>query len=249
MLAQQFSPVIIQDISAPYDRFGKIRWRKNRVVIDSGEPAVYFYLSYSFLNGRSALQVNYTVWYAERAGEGTPWIEKGPLDGLTYRVTLNEVGKPVMIDIMNNCGCYYFFVPKKEHIRNIVTKPGELEPLIPAWMPEEFPKKRAQLRVNSGWHQVQKITTDLIPSAHTEYELIPYDTLESLPKETGRQESVFTSEGIMKDSWRIEPYLFFSMGVSKVGYMRQRGHHAIKLVGREHFTNPHLFDNNFLFKP
>ena len=152
-----------------------------------------------------------------------------------------------MLDVMNNCGCYYFFVPKKKRIRKIVKKPGELEPLIPAWMPEGFPKKRVHLQVNSGWHQVQRITTDDIFPAHTEYELIPYDTLESLPKENGRYESAFTSEGIMKDSWRIEPYLFFSMGVSDVGYMRQRGHHAVKLVGREHFTNPYVFDKNFLF--
>jgi hypothetical protein len=29
--------------------------------------------------------------------------------------------------------------------------------------------------------------------------------------------------------------------------MRQRGHHAIKLVGREHFDDPELFDKNFEF--
>jgi hypothetical protein len=38
------------------------------------------------------------------------------------------------------------------------------------------------------------------------------------------------------------------MGIPKVGYMRQRGHHAIKLAGRAHFTDPDLFDNNFIFK-
>jgi hypothetical protein len=79
------------------------------------------------------------------------------------------------------------------------------------------------------------------------YSLRPYAVLESLPVSDGRNASVFSAEGIMKDSKRIEPYLFFSMGIPKVGYMRQRGHHAIKMVGREHFTNPHLFDRNFIF--
>jgi hypothetical protein len=87
-----------------------------------------------------------------------------------------------------------------------------------------------------------------VPPQDGAYELIPYEELESLPKENGGHESVFTSEGIMKNSSRIEPYLFFSMGIAKVGYMRQRNHHAIKLVGREHFTNPYLFDKNFSFK-
>jgi hypothetical protein len=29
--------------------------------------------------------------------------------------------------------------------------------------------------------------------------------------------------------------------------MRQRGHHAIKLVGRAHFDDPQLFDESFEF--
>jgi len=35
------------------------------------------------------------------------------------------------------------------------------------------------------------------------------------------------------------------MGIVDIGSMRQRGHHAIKLVGREHFDDPDLFDRNF----
>jgi hypothetical protein len=30
--------------------------------------------------------------------------------------------------------------------------------------------------------------------------------------------------------------------------MRQRGHHAIELIGRAHFDDPHLFDQSFTFK-
>ncbi len=249
VLAQEFAPVIIQDVSAPYDRFGRVVWQSNRVFIDSSRPAVYFYISHTFLDGKPALQLNFAVWYAERAGEGTPWIEKGPLDGLTYRLTLDGKGKPAMIDIMNNCGCYHFFVPQKERIRKIMIKPGEIEPLIPVWMPVGFPEKRIQLQVSSGWHQTQRIEAENSPLENTGYELIPYESLESLPKENGRHESVFTDKGIMKNSWRIEPYFFFSMGVSNVGYMRQRNHHAVKLVGRDHFTNPYLFDKIFSFNP
>jgi hypothetical protein len=58
---------------------------------------------------------------------------------------------------------------------------------------------------------------------------------------------VFSPTGIMKDSWRIEPYIFFSMGIHNIGYMRQRGHHAIKMIGRGHFTDPDLFDKSFMF--
>ena len=38
------------------------------------------------------------------------------------------------------------------------------------------------------------------------------------------------------------------MGIVDIGSMRQRGHHAIKLVGREHFDDPDLFDELNFFE-
>ena len=86
-----------------------------------------------------------------------------------------------------------------------------------------------------------------LPADAIAYELRPYDELEALPRTEGGTESVCTPDGIMKDASRIEPYIFFSMGIPKVGYMRQRGHHAIKLVGRAHFTDTSIFDSYFEF--
>jgi hypothetical protein len=77
---------------------------------------------------------------------------------------------------------------------------------------------------------------------------VPYDVLEVLPHQGGRTESIFNSEGIAKGSGRIERLILFSMGIPSVGSMRQRGHHAIELIGKDHFDNPYLFDQNFVFK-
>ena len=247
-LAIKFAPVIYQDVAAAYDRFGAVQWLNGNIDIDTNRPAVYFYVAHGLLNQAPALQLHYVVWYTERTGNQAPWFEKGPLDGFTFRVTLDHSGKAAMIDIMNNCGCYHFFVPRKSSLQAIKKKPGELEPLLPAWMPEAFPEKRIQLRVNSGWHQVQQIALDNFQPESGAYELLAYDELESLPRGGESFESAFTPHGIMKNSWRIEPYIFFSMGIPKVGFMRQRGHHATKLVNREHFSNPYLFDNQFAFQ-
>lgn len=246
-LAFRFAPIIRQDVAETYDRIGRIKWQNNQVQVDISQPSVYYYPSHSFLAGRPVLQLNYAFWYPERAGKNAPWIERGPLDGVTYRVTLDPAGDAVMVDIMNSCGCYFFFVPKKEAIAKVVNRPGEIAPLIPTWMPSEFPQKRLLLRINSGWHQVQHIGPEESSRNTQTYDLLPYEELESLPRENEQTESVFTSAGIMKDSWRIEPYIFFSMGIADIGYMRQRGHHAIKMVGRGHFTDPHLFDDSFQF--
>ena len=247
-LANRFAPAIYQDVVQDYDRIGKVVWEENRVRVDSGQPTAYFHVSRNFLDDHPVLQLNYAFWYSERAGKNAPWIERGPLDGLSYRVTLDSTGKPVMVDIMNSCGCYYFFVPQKDIIAKIKTKPGEIAPLVSAWLPGEFPGKQMNLRVNSGWHQVQKTFAEVGSAPGMTYVLVPYESLESLPKGAGQRESVFSPKGIMKDSWRIEPYIFFSMGIPDIGYMRQRGHHAIKMVGRGHFTDPDWYDKAFVFK-
>jgi hypothetical protein len=249
LLAEMFAPIISQDVVEDYDRFGAVQWRMGQVAIDHDHPVVYHYVSYAFIEGEPVVQMNYSLWYSERAGENAPTIERGPLDGLTLRLTFDTNGIVVMADVMNNCGCYHFFIPDRQKVAEVIKKENELEPLVPAWLPQGMPQKRIDLGVNSGWHQVQHVGTTMLDKARTiSYSLLPYEDLESLPMGNGDRASVFTTQGIMKDSWRIEPYIFFSMGIPKVGYMRQRGHHAIKMVGREHFTNPYLFDENFVFK-
>ena len=247
-VAEMFAPVITQDTAEDYDRFGAVGWHAGRVTIKHDRPVVYYYDSHAFLQGLPVKQMNYVLWYSERAGKNAPAIERGPLDGLTVRLTFDKNGAVVMVDVMNNCGCYHFFIPDRDRVAEVIVKEHDFAPLVPAWLPQGFPGNRIDLRVNSGWHQVQQVGTASLDHDRVSYSLMPYAALESLPTGSGRRTSAFSPEGIMKDSRRIEPYIFFSMGIPKVGYMRQRGHHAIKLVGREHFTNPYLFDDNFVFK-
>jgi hypothetical protein len=243
------APIIFQDVAAPYDRFGRIIWEGNRVAIDGQKPLVYYYISHGFLKGEPILQINYVIWYPERAGKRSPWIERGHLDGMTVRVSLDTRGRPFMVDVTNNCGCYHFFVPKKASLDRVISKPLGLDPFVPQWLPEAGPGKRLGIRVNSGYHQVERILASEIPSKSIPYELVPYEVLEALPREGGRTESMFDEDGIAKGSerWK-EEVLFFSMGVPSVGSMRQRGNHPLVLVGRAHFDDPSLFEKNFVFK-
>lgn len=247
-LVDVLAPIFFQEVAAPYDRLGQVVWERNRVDIDPRKPTVYYYISHAFFKGRSVLQVNYIVWYSDRKGPKAPWIERGHLDGITVRITLDPEGRPFMVDVMNNCGCYHFFVPRKESILRRISKPLKLDPFVPQWLPDAFPQKRLGIRVNSGWHQVQRLIGAEIPSDAISYQLVPYDVLEMLPHRTGRTESIFDHKGIAKGSQRFEHILLFPMGIPDVGSMRQRGHHAIELVGHAHFDDPDLFDRNFVFK-
>lgn len=248
-LVRSYAPIISQDVVAGYDRFGEAVWNDGTVTIDQRRPAIYYYITTSFINRIPVLQINYALWYSERSGEKTPSYEKGPLDGLTLRISLDRQGQPVMVDIMNNCGCYHFYAPRMERVAKIIPTINGIYPFVPVWLPPDYPGKPLTLRVNSGWHQVEHLYTSTAPADALVYRLIPYDRLEALTHADGSYESVFTAAGIMKNSTRIEPYIFFSAGIHDIGYMRQRSHHAVKMIGWAHFTDPDIFDGEFVFYP
>ncbi len=242
-----FAPVIVQDMVADYDKIGAVAWGQKQLEVDSKNSTVYYYFSHAYFKGEPVLQINYVFWFKARSGPLAPRIERGNFDGLTVRVSLSPAGAPFMVDIMNNCGCYHFFVPRKENIKRILPSPFATDAFVPTWLPHNFPRERLTIRLNSGWHQVENIAARKRPAEFIAYDLIPYRQLEMLPRSDNANESMFTSSGIGKYSERIEPLIFFPMGIPDIGNMRQRGHHAIKFVGRAHFDDPHIFDLNFEF--
>jgi hypothetical protein len=247
-LSAIFAPVIIQDLAADYDRPGAMVWGDKQLGIDADNPQAYYYFTHAYFKNEPVLQINYVFWYSARGGPNSPLIERGPIDGLTVRVSLAKSGRPFMVDIMNNCGCYHLFVPRKEKVQKIRPSPLAIDAFVPTWLPQAFPPKRLTIRVISGWHQVANIDARTIPADFILYHLEPYQRLEMLPRDDSRHESMFNARGIGKYSERIESDIFIPMGVPQVGRMRQRGHHAIKFVGRAHFDDPHLFDKHFEFK-
>lgn len=190
-IVAHFAPIIFQDVAAPYDQFGRVGWEGDRLMIDAHKPLVYYYISHALLKWEPVLQINYIIWYPRRAGKRSPWIERGHLDGLTVRISLDARGHPFMVDVMNNCGCYHFFAPKKERLDRVVSKSFGLPPFMPQWFPEVSPGKRLGIRVNSGYHQVERMLASEIPPDSIAYELVPYAILETLPREGDRAESMF----------------------------------------------------------
>jgi hypothetical protein len=246
-LVAVFAPIIIPDVAAEYDKIGEVVWGEKQLEINTDTAAAYYYFSHAFFKGEPILQINYVIWFPARDGPNSPAIERGRIDGLTVRVSLSPDGRPFMVDIMNNCGCYHFYVPRKEMVQKILPVPMAIDAFVPTWLPDNFPRERLIIRLKSGWHQVENIDTGNISAGSTSYYLAAYNQLEKLPRDDDTSESMFTSTGIGKDSERIEPLIFFPMGIPDIGSMRQRGHHAVKFIGRAHFDDPYLFDAHFHF--
>ena len=247
-LSATFAPVIIQDRVADYDRPGAMVWGDAQLEVDPDNPTAYYYFTHAYFKNEPVFQINYVIWYSARGGPNSPLIERGHLDGLTVRVSLANDGRPFMVDMMNNCGCYHFFAPRKETVHRIRPSPLAIDAFVPTGLPDDFPAKRLTISVISGWHQVANIDARRIPVDFMPYHLEPYERLEMLPKNDTQNESMFSARGIGKYSERIESDIFIPMGVPQVGRMRQRGHHAIKFVGRAHFDDPYLFDKHFEFE-
>jgi hypothetical protein len=248
MLARSFAPVYVQDVAAPYDLPGRIVRKGDGAGVETGRPEIYYYFSHALLQGRPILQIVYVIWFPRRAGPAAPVLERGEFDGLTMRVSLDVNGEVFMVETMNNCGCYHLFAPRRERVERVRPKPLALDPFVPQWLPEVPEGKRLTIRINSGWHQVQRLYADEAPHESVRYELVPYETLEELPGSDGSSMSIFNSAGIMKGAGRIEPLILFSAGIPSVGSMRQRGHHAIEFRGHAHFDDPYLFEESFVFK-
>ncbi|MBP1716042.1 MAG: hypothetical protein H6Q42_4245 [Deltaproteobacteria bacterium] len=247
-LARAFAPIIIQDAAKPFDAIGRAAWKGDQVEILPEQPAVYYYFSHAFLNGKPILQIQYVAWYDARGGGNPPWFERGHLDGLTIRFSLDSRGKLFLVDIMNNCGCYHLFAPDRERMNQVLAPSGATPPFVPQDLPKLGAGERLGLRVNSGWHQVQRLISIREADSPVPYDLLPYEVLESLPTENGPGKSIFNPEGIIPGTERSERFFLFPMGVPSVGSMRQRGHHAIDFIGRVHFDDPDLLERNFILK-
>ncbi|AMV71019.1 hypothetical protein JCM30471_28380 [Desulfuromonas carbonis] len=243
-LAANFAPLFIQQQENNRDRWGRVERSATGFTIDPERPLVYWYWDHLFRGTEPLLRLNYVTWYPERSGGDTPWIERGAYDGLTVGITLAADGRPLLVQTMNNCGCYHQFFPGGQ-LPPPRPLPFAPDPLVPQQLPETGPGERLAVYITTGWHQVIRLAAHPAPPAATGYGLADYSDLEQLPGPEGGRPSLFNSAGILPGSERIERGLFFSLGIPSVGSMRQRGHQPITLLGREHYDDPQLLDRTF----
>lgn len=245
-LAASFAPLLRQQQRSNDDLIGQISvaGEDDAIVVNTSQPVVYYYFSQTKLQTLPALQINYVFWYPARSNEEVSWLERGQLDGMTLRYTLNRRGQVVMVDMINNCGCYHGFLPDPTFFDIEQLQQPEMSEQILQPLPTLAERQRLQFTLDARHLFVHAgVVNNSDQSAP--YQLRPYSDLEQLTTEDGEVLSLFDHRGIVANSARVETALLYPMGIPSVGSMRQRGHHPTTLVGREHFDNPLLFDNLF----
>ncbi len=249
-LIHYYAPILEQDVTRRYDTPGTVVWKGDRIAINTEKTTVYYFTTHALVQGNPLLQLNYVHWYTRRPGIHLFDIEAGRIHAMTIRITLDRNSKPIMVDVIHNCGCYHFFFPSEKAFKEPRTAILREDAFVPQWLPENQNGSKLVVRIGTQRHWVERLYYTSEPaSPDRRYQLLPYDILESLPRETGVHESIFTPKGIVKgDTERPERFFLFSMGIPQIGSMRQRGRQGTALIGERYFDDPRLFQNYFFVR-
>ena len=88
-----------------YDRIGAPNWsNKGELNVNTDQPVTYTLFSYTRFGKEILPQLNYIVWFPSRPKNSSLDIYGGHLDGLIYRVTLENNNKPILYETVHNCG-------------------------------------------------------------------------------------------------------------------------------------------------
>ncbi len=244
-LLQAFAPVLEIDVAQPADRIGWPSFlSSSRAEIDTQRPVVFTRLSHARFESKTLLQLNYIFWFPSRPKKGPLDILAGHLDGITWRITLDHDGTPLIYDSMHNCGCYHLFLPTPRLRRSDVAE-GFEEPLLSPQVMTPG-SGREVLRIANRSHYLQRVfLRSEFAREDPGYALAHYDRLRSLAAADGHRKSLFGEDSLVRGSERPERWLFWPMGVPSAGAMRQWGHHATAFVGRRHFDEPDLISRYF----
>jgi hypothetical protein len=247
------APVLQIDTVADEDRLGALHWADNGeapIAVDVREPVVYVSVAQTHFGGRIRLQLVYTFWFPARPAEHPLDLLSGHLDGLIWRVTLDEAGAPLVYDTIHPCGCYHMFFPVEALA--VRAQPQTLDEglFAPQTAPTVRDGERIVLRVQARTHYLQRVTVIGDGEATgTPYSLRDAQQLRALPWAAGGTRSAYDAAGFVTGTERLERYLFWPMGIASAGQMRQWGRHATAFVGRRHFDDPGLLDLYFELRP
>jgi hypothetical protein len=243
-----FAPVYEIDTSGDYDRFGPLRWGAGETPeVDVSRPTVYRRLAYTRYGGRSLMQLVYMIWFTERPQNNSLDPLSGKLDGIAFRVTLNQSGRPLVYDSIHLCGCYHMFFPTPAVSPIPPPDPNVEWAFVPRTLPVIEAPQRVVVRMTTRSHYLIDVHPD-VGGDGTNYAMANDSELRTIPTADGTR-SAFGPTGIVPGTDRGERLVTWPLGIESAGAMREWGRHATALVGRRQFDDADLIERRFQISP
>lgn len=224
------------------DRLGSPGFDRGGRTFDTQAPQLYQHLGWSWLDGRWRLQLVYQLWFSHRSKPQPLDLYGGELDGLIWRVTLDDQGDAWLYDAIHPCGCWHaFFLPTGSPLR--FRQPAG-EEIRQARRLAQDGHSAATLWLEGGEHALVWVDDRRPAYPAIAYRRVELDQLRQLPHPQGRR-SLYEPDGLVAGSQRLERWLLWPSGVPSPGAMRQWGRHATAFVGRAQFDDPDLLERYF----
>lgn len=214
-LAEHHAPIWLLARGAP----GALTWSETGLVVDAQRPTVYFQPSFARMGDTALVQFHYVLWFARPAGG---------VDGLIWRVTLDEQGRPLMHESLDAAGQRHRWYPAQR-----------LEPMPDVPVAVEAPMGIGPLAVSlePSDHDVRAVQAAEAGEGPT-YQLVPYESLLTLPLPGGETRSAFDTDGRLRASGAGPA----SRPLWQLGHLRLR--HAEQARARA-FDDPRLLETYF----
>ncbi|MCA9971410.1 MAG: hypothetical protein KC425_14390 [Anaerolineales bacterium] len=240
------------------DRPGALVWQHDsgdslQLGVDVDQAVLYVRSAHGRLGGRWLLQLVYSVWFPARPPAHAYDVLAGRLDGLLWRVTLDEDGAPLVYDSIHPCGCYHLFIPTGRVRARPQPESIDEGLFAPQSVRAPAVDERVVLHLATGTHYLHGVSVEPFRRRVGEGGILMAlrddDQLRRLPLPGGGSRSAFGTDGLVAGSERLERFYFWPTGIASAGQMRQWGRHATAFVGRRHFDDPTLLDRYFERQP
>ncbi|MGR5063898.1 hypothetical protein [Photobacterium sp. DNB22_13_2] len=247
-----YSPLIEVEQGSDDDIPGTVHYvdSQQKPSVDASKPTIYLHHSYTQLYGKTYLQLNYSLWFANRTPTSSFDPYAGEFDGVLLRLTLDHQGRPLLLDSIHHCGCYHMVFNLTDRFDFENAKPDIETPLL---FKQAVPSGTSSWSVtlSHGEHMIKQVTWSQHDNVSTGKKAeskvhnltrLDYDLLRQLPTDRHHTISLFDQRGLLPSSERLESTYLWPFGIPSAGAMRQLGHHAIAFVGIRHFDQPKLFE-------
>jgi len=278
-LLRKHAPLVIQEVTegaaypAAYDHFGTVSLTGTDLhtatpAVDSDAPALYAFVDEKTLQGQPVRQLVYVLWYPRHPKLAGFDPEAGPLDGWTVRLSLDADERPVLVESVSNCGCYYKIFPgaglearaaaayakplPKKHFHLEQDVPGKFDAVVPETVAGlDGGAQDLVLYFSAGHHQLVTVRSRArageLPATRAAYALHGYEELENLPF-AGHRASLFGQDGLVRGAHRAECNLLTPSGLYHAGHPRQRETQMIYFDEAD-FDDPLLLDHYLRLPP